>query len=73
MIRQISISNILNLFYAGASNTSGPIAAGHWSRYGATTGQPLNDDSEVLGVCPRGYYCPEGSETPTPCPSGTFG
>lgn len=24
-------------------------------------------------ICPQGSYCIEGSSTPTPCPSGTFG
>ena len=25
------------------------------------------------GECPIGFYCPAGSTSPTPCPSGTFG
>jgi hypothetical protein len=24
------------------------------------------------GVCPRGYYCPEGTEWPIVCPVGTY-
>lgn len=23
-------------------------------------------------ICPMGYYCTEGTTTPTPCPIGTF-
>ena len=54
-------------------NVTGPIAAGHFSRYGSTTAEPMNDDTDILGYCPHGLHCPEGSENPTPCPLGTYG
>ncbi|XP_062606170.1 multiple epidermal growth factor-like domains protein 6, partial [Saccostrea cucullata] len=57
----------------GLTNYTGLISAGHWSRYGSGTRTPLVDDSAILGICTKGHYCPEGSEIPTACPSGTYG
>ena len=61
------------LLFVGLTNYTGLIKAGHWSRYGSGTRTPLVDDSAILGICTKGHYCPEGSEIPTPCPSGTYG
>ena len=58
---------------SGKTTWTGEIRAGSWSREGSTTAQPMNDDSAILGVCPKGYYCPTGSEIYTPCPTGTYG
>ena len=40
---------------------------------------PLSNDSVWFGVngtrsypCPPGYYCPQNSSEPTPCPTGTY-
>lgn len=33
----------------------------------------MDDDKTTLGQCPKGFYCPTGSENPTPCPTGTYG
>lgn len=45
----------------------------------ATTDRPLSNDSVWFGVngtrsypCPPGYYCPQNSSEPTPCPTGTY-
>lgn len=27
---------------------------------------------EYCQTCPAGYYCPSGTDTPQPCPTGTF-
>ena len=59
-------------FHSGLVNVTGPIAAGHFARYGSTTAEPFNDDTVILGICTKGHYCPEGSENPQPCPTGTF-
>lgn len=52
--------------FTGCRNAlGGACAAG---RYGHTA-----DLSSALctGACPEGYYCPEGTSTPTACPAGT--
>lgn len=28
--------------------------------------------SGIGGPCPPGYYCPEQTEDPIPCPNGTY-
>ena len=56
----------------GQVNHTGPIAAGHFARYGSTVAEPFNDDTDILGICTKGHYCPEGSENPLPCPFGTY-
>lgn len=57
----------------GKTNSTGKIQAGHWSTTGSTTSTPAEDDSLIRGLCPKGYYCPEGSSRPVSCPSGTYG
>ena len=61
------------LHISGLVNATGPILAGFFSRGGSTVEQPMVDNSEEIGKCPRGFYCPTGSENPTPCPLGTHG
>ena len=29
-------------------------------------------DGDQNGICPAGYYCPEGTGGPNRCPSGTY-
>ncbi|KPP71460.1 SCO-spondin-like [Scleropages formosus] len=49
----------------GLKAPSGPCAAGHFCRGGATS--PTSGDG-----CPAGHYCPEGSASPKPCPPGRY-
>ena len=65
----LSISNLC----AGQPNVTGPISAGHFSRYGSTTPEPQDNDKDYIGICPKGFYCPLASEDPVPCPLGTYG
>lgn len=42
-----------------------------------STAFPMNDGADELVIadpviCPAGYYCPEGSFVPIPCPVGTY-
>jgi hypothetical protein len=62
----------INFAVAGLSNVTGPIKAGHFSQGGSATAEPMDDDKTTFGQCPKGFYCPEGSENPTPCPAGTY-
>ncbi|XP_070552128.1 fibrillin-2-like [Ptychodera flava] len=56
----------------GLLNGTGLIKAGYWSKRGAQQAGPFGDVSDDWGICPPGFYCPEGSGDPTPCPPGTF-
>jgi len=49
--------------------TSGsPSIKGHFCSSGATEPAPV---SQMYGdICPAGYYCPEQSSAPLPCPVG---
>ena len=38
---------------------------------GASTGEPT--DGATGEVCPRGFYCTEGSEVPSSCEPGFYG
>ena len=62
---------------------SGNCSAGFFCVGGDTTSMPIEDDFlsgsgsgesndtfRVSGECPIGFYCPEGSSSPTLCPSG---
>ncbi|XP_071505048.1 uncharacterized protein [Diadema antillarum] len=58
----------------GLANVTGPIAAGFYSLRLAYQQGPFDvTTSTDYSICPRGYYCPEGSGYPTPCPKGSFG
>ena len=44
--------------------------------YGAGTATPSGSytlGSLISGPCPEGYYCLAGTESPEPCPVGTYG
>lgn len=64
----------------GLPAPSGDCAPGHYCRRGVTSSQPTegvapSDDGSVLlggARCPVAAFCPQGSEQPTWCPSGTY-
>eukprot|EP00981_Chlorochromonas_danica_P012180 scaffold4601_cov146-Ochromonas_danica.AAC.2 len=45
---------------------------GYYYIGGATTDKPTNLTTERGDICPKGYYCPAGTETPISCPVGTY-
>ncbi|KAL6471032.1 hypothetical protein MHYP_G00196820 [Metynnis hypsauchen] len=52
------------------TSPSGPCNAGHFCSSGATEPAPI---SQSYGdICPAGYYCPEKSSAPLPCPVGHY-
>ncbi|KAI4904543.1 hypothetical protein NFI96_029611 [Prochilodus magdalenae] len=52
------------------TSPSGPCSAGHFCSSGATETAPV---SQRYGdICPAGYYCPEQSSAPLPCPVGHY-
>ncbi|RUS80254.1 hypothetical protein EGW08_011983, partial [Elysia chlorotica] len=57
----------------GQSNVTGPITGGFWSMRGSTVATPADTNNPDHGICPKGYYCEEGSTAPLPCPQGTYG
>ena len=59
--------------FSALINVTGPISAGHFSKYGSGVANPGDDPGVISGVCPKGHYCPEQSASPTPCPAGTYG
>ena len=32
---------------------------------------PLHEDNSCAGPCPAGFFCEEGTASPSPCPQGT--
>ena len=34
--------------------------------------QPKVEEANKYGPCPKGHYCEEGTENPTPCPTGSY-
>ena len=54
----------------GSKEPFGNCSAGYFCLAGASTSQP--NDNITGSVCPKGAYCPSGSESPTLCPPGTF-
>ena len=56
--------------HQGLISPSGSCAAGYYCRARANQTTPeLGDDANV---CPAGFYCPEGTDSPEPCAQGTF-
>ena len=47
-------------------------ANGIISKCAAGRYQPLSGQVRCDNACPPGFYCPEGSAEPIPCPVGTF-
>ena len=49
--------------------------SGFYCKKGAQANSPVGqvvDGNVENDICPKGYYCPEGTVTPFPCPQGTF-
>ena len=54
----------------GLNNPEGPCLAGYYCNNGSQSDTPV---SETYGdECPEGFYCPQQSHTPTPCPEGSY-
>lgn len=60
-------------FFIGLINYIGLISVGYWLRYGLGIRIFLVDDSVILGICFKGYYCFEGSEILIFCFLGIYG
>lgn len=57
----------------GLSEPTGLTSAGYWAITRAIQAGPFDDTySSDFSICPAGFYCPEGSGNPMPCPPGTF-
>jgi hypothetical protein len=54
----------------GLSQVTAHCAEGYYCSGNASISAPI--DGVTGDICPRGYYCPLGSEEPIPCPPGTF-
>ncbi|XP_028563977.2 uncharacterized protein LOC114585457 [Podarcis muralis] len=54
----------------GLVTPSGPCLPGYYCALKARVPNPVHDESGDM--CPAGHFCPLGSSSPTPCPSGTF-
>ena len=62
----------------GLTKPRGLCAAGFFCRFGSNSSTPHTTISGGLDlpnadVCPRGYYCPQGTSFPQPCPQGRYG
>lgn len=53
-------------------NVTKKIEAGYWSVSGSTRSDP-DDDGDIRGKCPKGFYCVQGISSPSPCAAGTYG
>lgn len=59
----------------GMELPSGNCDGGFYCRTSSSLNNPIAADStEALkwDACPYGYYCPEGTSEPFPCPIGTY-
>ncbi|XP_072885876.1 uncharacterized protein [Hemitrygon akajei] len=54
----------------GLASPTGPCFPGHYCVLGARTGSPFGD--QTGDKCPPGYFCPSGTDSPKPCPPGTY-
>lgn len=61
--------------YCQLGEIVGNCSAGYICHSGSPTNTPTNIPQSFCDfcICPKGYYCPEGTMWPIPCPSGTFG
>ncbi|CAM4616195.1 unnamed protein product [Lepidochelys kempii] len=55
---------------AGLLTPSGPCLPRYYCILKARVPNPVNDETGDL--CPAGHFCPLGSSSPVPCPTGTF-
>ena len=55
---------------AGLDRPTGNCTAGYFCKLKAKFSDPK--DGSTGGVCPRGYYCPEGTRDPMPCAPGFY-
>ncbi|RUS80924.1 hypothetical protein EGW08_011305, partial [Elysia chlorotica] len=54
----------------GLTAPAGNCTPGHYCTLGSDTQSPIG---QAYGdYCPSGHYCPEGTGSPVPCPSGTY-
>ena len=53
----------------GLSNPTHECSAGFFCTNGAVKANPTDSSG---GVCPKGFFCPQKSSSPSPCPLGTF-
>jgi hypothetical protein len=55
--------------YSNAAGSITPICSGQCAAgtYSATYNSSCSD------ICPQGFYCPQGTAYPLPCPAGVFG
>lgn len=56
----------------GQTTYSKQILAGYYNTEEKAVVPNPTDSSGVRGRCETGHYCPEGSDSPTPCPAGTY-
>ncbi|RUS80256.1 hypothetical protein EGW08_011985, partial [Elysia chlorotica] len=56
---------------AGLTAPTGPCSQGYFCKWYAEMFTP--NQTADAEICPQGSYCPEGSASPTACPSGTYG
>ncbi|XP_035678853.1 multiple epidermal growth factor-like domains protein 11 [Branchiostoma floridae] len=56
----------------GLAEPTGNCIAGYYCLLGARYPDPYDGDTGTGHICPRGYYCPEGSSYTIACPPGTF-
>ena len=54
-------------------NSGYECAAGYFCETKAKVANPNFENDDFDGLCPIGYYCPEGTAEKQPCPVGTFG
>lgn len=54
----------------GLVNPTGKCSAGYYCTVGANSSTPSQGTS--ANICPKGFYCPEGSVVPVSCPLGMY-
>ena len=61
---------------SGSTSPTGTCKRGHFCTIGAIVNNPGDTSGSITadgaGVCPQGFYCPEGTSNAIPCPVGTF-
>nr|XP_047130962.1 uncharacterized protein LOC100202447 isoform X1 [Hydra vulgaris] len=65
--------------FPGISTPTGQCKEGFYCYTGSQEAQPINhilatdwNFNFYNDICPKGYFCPNGTSTPTPCPRGYF-